>query len=166
MHGMTSRPIASISGLRTYDQRLVIGGQRPLLKTLFQVDGKLRKVSPFFVPRILANMAAGAISIRCEVWCHQVGHPGARARLYPGMLSVGALLAYSMSKVLSLLGSFSRWGLRGPNHAASTACASGVHAIGDAFRLIQRGDAEVMASLLAICGIPDWRPKTTPLIPD
>ena len=37
-----------------------------------------------------------------------------------------------------------RFGARGPNSAVSTACAAGSHAIGDAFRLIQRGEANVM----------------------
>lgn len=58
------------------------------------------RVSPFFVPQLIANMAAGAVSMR--------------------------------------------FGARGPNSCVVTACASGTHAIGEAFRLIQRGDAEVM----------------------
>lgn len=37
-----------------------------------------------------------------------------------------------------------RWGLRGPNSAVATACASATNAIGDAFRLIQNGSADVM----------------------
>ncbi|MBT5540409.1 MAG: beta-ketoacyl-ACP synthase II, partial [Alphaproteobacteria bacterium] len=71
-----------------------------------------RRVSPFFIPSTLVNLAAGHVSIR--------------------------------------------HGFRGPNNATVTACAAGSHAIGDASRLIQFGDADVMiagGAEAAVCRI-------------
>lgn len=59
-----------------------------------------RRISPFFIPASIVNLAAGQVSIRL--------------------------------------------GARGPNSAPCTACSSGSHAVGDAFKVIQRGDADVM----------------------
>ena len=58
--------------------------------------GGPRKISPFFIPGSIINLAAGHVSIR--------------------------------------------FGARGPNEATATACTSSAHSIGDAFRIIQRGD--------------------------
>lgn len=59
-----------------------------------------RRVSPFFIPMFIPDIAAGLMSIR--------------------------------------------YGLQGPNYATVSACASGSHAIGDAVRYIQRGEAKLM----------------------
>ena len=62
--------------------------------------GGPRKISPFFIPGSIINLAAGHVSIR--------------------------------------------FGARGPNEATATACTSSAHSIGDAFRIIQRDDADAM----------------------
>jgi 3-oxoacyl-[acyl-carrier-protein] synthase II len=66
------------------------------------MQGGPRKISPFFIPAAIANLASGSVSIR--------------------------------------------WGAKGPNSATCTACSSSTHALGDSFRLIQRGDADAMIS--------------------
>jgi len=80
-----------------------IGG----LQTIFEAsklvfEGKVKRISPFFIPSALINLASGHLSIK--------------------------------------------YGFKGPNHSAVTACATGVHAIGDAARLIVLGDADVMVA--------------------
>lgn len=80
-----------------------IGGLGPIADTSLELEAKgPRRISPFFIPSALINLASGQISIR--------------------------------------------HGLKGPNHAVVTACASGVHAIGDAARMIMLDDADVMVA--------------------
>src|SRR6185437_9381358 len=63
-------------------------------------NGGPGKISPFFIPSAIVNLAAGNVSIR--------------------------------------------YGAKGPNSATATACSAGAHAVGDAYKIIQRCDAEVM----------------------
>ena len=78
-----------------------IGGITTLLDTHKVLIGKgPDRVSPFFIPMLIINMASGLISMR--------------------------------------------FGARGPNSSVVTACATGNHAIGDAARIIERDDADVM----------------------
>ena len=64
------------------------------------LKGGPRRISPFFIPATIINLAAGHVSIR--------------------------------------------FGAKGPNSATATACSASTHAIGDAMKIIQRGDADAM----------------------
>ena len=64
------------------------------------LEGGPRRISPFFIPATIINLAAGQVSIR--------------------------------------------FGAKGPNSATCTACSASAHAIGDAFEVIRRNDADVM----------------------
>jgi len=80
-----------------------IGGMDTFEKqTINFINGGPRRISPFFVPMMISDIAAGQISIR--------------------------------------------FGLKGPNYATTSACATSTHAIADAFFLIQRGSADIMVS--------------------
>ena len=90
-----------------------IGGLNVIAENTLKLEREgPRRISPFFIPSALINLASGQISIR--------------------------------------------HGLKGPNHAVVTACATGAHALGDAMRLIKLGDADMMVAggaEAAICRI-------------
>jgi len=85
---MIGSGIGGIGGI--YDASIILSEKGP------------RRISPFFIPGRIINMASGYVSIR--------------------------------------------FGLKGPNHAVVTACSTGAHAIGDAWRIIAMGDADVMVA--------------------
>lgn len=82
---------SGIGGIRSFE------GQHDVYRTLGP-----SKISPFFIPMFIGDIAAGIVSMRLQA--------------------------------------------KGPNYATVSACASSAHAIGDAFRIIQYGDAEVMVA--------------------
>lgn len=98
------------SGLQITDENaekvgVVVGsglGGLPTIEKYHQamLDGGYKKISPFFIPMLIINLAPGHISIK--------------------------------------------HGAKGPNVSSVSACATGTHSIGDAFRMIQRGDADAM----------------------
>ncbi len=80
-----------------------IGGLQTIYEASLTVEsGRAKRLSPFFIPSALINLASGHVSIK--------------------------------------------YGFKGPNHSAVTACATGVHALGDAARLIAFGDTDVMVA--------------------
>ncbi len=98
------------SGLQITDQNaervgVVVGSGLGGLPTMEKYhtalqEGGYKKISPFFIPMLIINLAPGQISIK--------------------------------------------HGAKGPNLSPVSACATGTHSIGDAFRMIQRGDADAM----------------------
>jgi 3-oxoacyl-[acyl-carrier-protein] synthase II len=82
---------SGIGGIHTFEEQ-----------TRVMIERGPKRISPFFVPMFIPDIAAGHVSMR--------------------------------------------YGMRGPNYCTVSACASSAHAVGDAFRIIQRGDADVMVA--------------------
>jgi 3-oxoacyl-[acyl-carrier-protein] synthase II len=82
---------SGIGGIATFEEQARI-----------MVERGPRRISPFFVPMFIPDIAAGHVSMR--------------------------------------------YGLRGPNYCTVSACASSAHAVGDAYRILERGEAEVMVA--------------------
>lgn len=105
-----SRMAIEDAGIRSFNEfseraGVIIGvgiGGLPKIEDYHEAlrEAGYRKVSPFFIPMVIGNLAGGKVSIE--------------------------------------------WGLRGPSFCTTSACASGAHAIGEAMRKIQHGDADVM----------------------
>jgi 3-oxoacyl-[acyl-carrier-protein] synthase II len=82
---------SGIGGIHTFEEQ-----------TRVLIERGPKRISPFFVPMFIPDIAAGHVSMR--------------------------------------------YGMRGPNYCTVSACASSAHAVGDAFRIIERGDADVMVA--------------------
>jgi 3-oxoacyl-[acyl-carrier-protein] synthase II len=82
---------SGIGGIHTFEEQ-----------TRIMIERGPKRISPFFVPMFIPDIAAGHVSMR--------------------------------------------YGMRGPNYCTVSACASSAHAVGDAFRIIQRGEADIMVS--------------------
>ena len=79
-----------------------IGGINTLTEQHLRLQKSPKRVSPFFIPSLISDIAAGHVSIK--------------------------------------------YGFKGPNYGLVSACATATHAIGDAFRMIQYGDADIIIS--------------------
>jgi 3-oxoacyl-[acyl-carrier-protein] synthase II len=82
---------SGIGGISTFEEQ-----------TRVMVERGPKRISPFFVPMFIPDIAAGHVSMR--------------------------------------------YGMRGPNYCTVSACASSAHAVGDAFRIIERGEADIMVA--------------------
>src|SRR5690606_13439633 len=82
---------SGIGGIATFEDQ-----------TRVMIERGPKRISPFFVPMFIPDIAAGHVSMR--------------------------------------------YGMRGPNYCTVSACASSAHAIGDAMRIIERGEADIMVA--------------------